>query len=47
MKRGALLGSLEHIILLALIRLDGRAHGMIVRRQIEERTTRNISIGAV
>jgi DNA-binding PadR family transcriptional regulator len=47
MKRGELLGSLEHIILLALMRLDGDAHGMIVRREIEERTGRNISIGAV
>src|SRR5216684_1099147 len=47
MKRGELLGSLEHIILLALVRLDGNAHGMIVRREIEERTGRNVSIGAV
>jgi len=47
MKRGELLGSLEHIILLALVRLDGNAHGMIVRREIDERTGRNISIGAV
>jgi PadR family transcriptional regulator PadR len=47
MKRGELLGSLEHIILLALVRLDGSAHGMIVRREIEQRTGRNISIGAV
>jgi PadR family transcriptional regulator, regulatory protein PadR len=47
MKRGELLGSLEHIILLALVRLEGGAHGMIVRREIEERTGRNISIGAV
>jgi PadR family transcriptional regulator len=47
MKHGELLGSLEHIVLLALLRLDGTAHGMIVRREIEKRTGRNISIGAV
>src|SRR5579864_99849 len=47
MEQGELLGSLEHIILLALLRLDGNAHGMIVRREIEERTGRSISIGAV
>ena len=47
MKRGELLGSLEHIILLALLRRDGTAHGMVVRREIEERTGRDISIGAV
>jgi PadR family transcriptional regulator len=47
MKRGELLGSLEHIILLALLRRDGTAHGMVIRREIEERTGRDISIGAV
>jgi DNA-binding PadR family transcriptional regulator len=47
MPRGDLLGSLEHIVLLALIRLESNAYGMTVRREIEERTGRNISIGAV
>src|SRR5690348_14426113 len=47
MPRGGLLGSLEHIVLLALIRLESNAYGMTVRREIEERTGRNISIGAV
>ena len=47
MKRGELLGSLEHIVLLALMRLEGSAHGMIVRREIEQRTGRNLSIGAI
>jgi PadR family transcriptional regulator PadR len=47
MPRGELLGSLEHIVLLALVRLSSNAYGMTVRREIEERTGRNISIGAV
>jgi PadR family transcriptional regulator len=47
MPRGELLGSLEYIVLLALIRLKSNAYGMTVRREIEERTGRNISIGAV
>jgi DNA-binding PadR family transcriptional regulator len=47
MPRGDLLGSLEHIVLLALIQLQSNAYGMTVRREIEERTGRNISIGAV
>lgn len=47
MKRGDLLGSLEYIILLALVQLDGTAHGTLVRREIEARTGRNVSIGAV
>jgi DNA-binding PadR family transcriptional regulator len=47
MKRGELLGSLEHIVLLALLRVEGSGHGMIVRREIEHRTGRDVSIGAV
>lgn len=47
MPRGDLLGSLEQIVLLALMRLESNAYGMTVRREIEERTGRNISIGAV
>jgi PadR family transcriptional regulator PadR len=47
MPRGELLGPLEHIILLALVRLEANAYGMTVRREIEERTGRDISIGAV
>ncbi len=47
MKRGELLGSLEHIVLLALVQLDGTAHGALIRREIQSRTGRDISIGAV
>lgn len=41
------LGSLEHIVLLALVRLHDNAYGMTVRREIESRTGRDISIGAI
>ena len=47
MKRGDTLGSLEYIMLLALARLDGSGHGMVVQREIEQCTGRNLSIGAV
>lgn len=47
MPRGDLLGSLEHIVLLAVARLGADAYGMTVRREIEKRTGRNISIGAI
>ncbi|MEW5915513.1 MAG: helix-turn-helix transcriptional regulator [Gemmatimonadota bacterium] len=47
MARGELLGSLEQIVLLALIRLGDDAYGMTVRREIEARTGRDLSIGAV
>lgn len=41
------LGEFEHIILLALLRLEDRAYGVSVRQEIELRTSRRISIGAV
>ena len=41
------MGSLEYIVLLALVRLEDNAYGMTVRREIEERTGRSISIGAI
>ena len=47
MPSSEVLGPLEHIILIALVRLKERAYGMTVRREIEERTGRDISIGAV
>ncbi|HTB66310.1 MAG TPA: helix-turn-helix transcriptional regulator [Steroidobacteraceae bacterium] len=41
------LGSLEHIVLLAVMRLGSNAYGVMVRREIENTTGRDISIGAV
>ncbi|KAA6463347.1 PadR family transcriptional regulator [Acidobacteria bacterium AB60] len=41
------LGEFEHIILLALLRLGERAYGVTVRQEIEQRTQREVSIGAV
>jgi PadR family transcriptional regulator PadR len=41
------LGSLEHIVLLAVMRLESNAYGVTVRREIESATGRDISIGAV
>jgi DNA-binding PadR family transcriptional regulator len=47
MARGELLGSLEHIVLLAVARLGSDAYGMTVRQEILKRTGRDLSIGAV
>jgi DNA-binding PadR family transcriptional regulator len=47
MARGDLIGSLEHMVLLALVHLGPNAYGMTVRREIEQRTGRDISIGAI
>jgi len=41
------LGEFEHIIVLALLRLEDRAYGVSVRQEIEFRTKREVSIGAV
>jgi PadR family transcriptional regulator len=38
---------LEHIVLLAVMRLGSNAYGVTVRREIESATGRDISIGAV
>ncbi|HEY6185486.1 MAG TPA: helix-turn-helix transcriptional regulator [Terriglobales bacterium] len=41
------LGEFEHIVMLALLRLEDRAYGVTVRQEIESRTKREVSIGAV
>jgi PadR family transcriptional regulator PadR len=41
------MGEFETLILLALLRLDNEAYGMRVREEIERRTGRQISYGAV
>lgn len=41
------LGEFEHVVLLAVLRLGEDAYGMEVRREIEERTGRDVSTGAV
>ena len=41
------LGEFEELVLLAVARLQDDAYGMNVRREIEQRTGRSVSIGAV
>jgi len=45
--RGAYLGEFEQVVLLALVRLGDGAYGLRIRREIETRTSREVSIGAV
>jgi PadR family transcriptional regulator PadR len=47
MGREGLLGSFEEMVLLAVAHGGGDAYGMTVRREIEERTGRGVTIGAV
>lgn len=41
------LGEFEQLLLFALLRLGDDAHGVSLRREIETRTTRRVSAGAV
>jgi PadR family transcriptional regulator, regulatory protein PadR len=41
------LGEFEQIVILAVLRLDERAYGVTVRQEIESRTGREVSIGAI
>jgi len=46
-KRSDFLGSLEQVVLLALVRLGSDAYGVTVRTEIEKRTGRSLSVGAI
>lgn len=41
------LGEFEHVVILALLRLSDAAYGVTVRQEIEKRTKREVSIGAI
>jgi PadR family transcriptional regulator len=41
------LGSFEQLVLLAVLRLQDEAYGMMVRRELEQRVGRSVSLGAV
>jgi DNA-binding PadR family transcriptional regulator len=47
MARGDYLGEFEQVVLLAVARLGGDAYGMRIRQEIEQRTGRAVTIGAV
>jgi PadR family transcriptional regulator PadR len=41
------LGDFEQLVLLALVRLGPDAYGLTIRQEIEERTSRTVSAGAL
>ena len=45
MRKG--LGEFEHLLLLAVMRLGDNAYGVTMRREIETRTGRSVSLGAI
>jgi len=47
MPKGTYLGEFEQHVLAAVLRQRGNAYGMTIRREIAERTGRDVSIGAV
>lgn len=44
---GTLLGELQQLVLLAVVRLGEGAYGVAVRDEIEDRTGRRVSLGSV
>lgn len=47
MPKGDFVGEFELYVMLALARKDADGYGMTIRQAIEERTGRNIAIGAI
>jgi DNA-binding PadR family transcriptional regulator len=47
MRKGNYLGEFEQMVLLALMRLGEGAYGVTIRREIEERTGRSVTLGAI
>jgi DNA-binding PadR family transcriptional regulator len=47
MAKGEYLGEFEQVVLLAVARLEGEGYGVTIRREIEVRTGRDASMGAV
>lgn len=47
MAKGDLLGEFEQVVLLVVARLDGEGYGVSIRDEIEARTRREVSVGAV
>jgi PadR family transcriptional regulator, regulatory protein PadR len=41
------LGEFEHLVLLALVRLGNGAYGAAIRREIQDRTGRDVAIGTI
>ena len=47
MSKGDSLGEFEQLVVMAVLHLDRDAYGMTVRRLIEQRAARSVSLGAV
>lgn len=47
MGKGNFLGEFEQVVLLAVAHLDGDGYGLSIRKEIERRTGRNVTVGSV
>lgn len=47
MGKGSFLGEFEQVVLLAVARLEGEGYGVSIRREIQARTGREVTVGAV
>jgi PadR family transcriptional regulator PadR len=47
MTKRKFLGEFEQVVLLAVAQMDGEGYGTALRREIEDRSGRNVSIGAI
>ena len=47
MGKGQFLGEFEQIVLLAVTRLKGDGYGATIRQEVESRTGREVSVGAI
>ena len=47
MRANRLLGGFEHLLLLAVLRLDDRAYGVAIRRELLDQVGRDVAIGAI
>ena len=47
MAKGKYLGDFEQLVILAVMRLGEGAYGMTVRREIEDHSGRQVSLGAI
>ena len=47
MGKGQFLGEFEQVVLLAIVRLEGEGYGALIRREVECRAGRPVTVGAL
>ena len=47
MGKGSFLGEFEQVVLLAVAHLDGDGYGLSIRKEIDRRTGRDVTVGSV